>query len=117
MWVLIAPLLIAAPPSGSTVLGAGGSLGAVFETSVMGLHVNPASAYSNGLEVKFDVGLLMFYVGSDLVGPEQEPFLQSYVDRYGELPKGSKKVVVSIPYKYGQLKRDLGEINFDNDEN
>ncbi len=46
-----------------------------------------------------------------------EIWLKDYINKYGELPKGSKKVVVSIPYKYGYLKRDLGEINFDNHEN
>lgn len=103
LYVLNVPnIAFAGAPAGSATPTSGGSLGGVYETSVLGLHINPASAYGTGFELKLDVGLLLYSLGGDLVGPEQEPFLHDFAERYGELPKGFSQITGSVR-KTGQM--------------
>ena len=83
MWVLfVGGLLWARPNSGSSLTSAGGGAASVMEMSVLGMSINPASAYTDRFQLKFDVGMLTYRMFNQIAGDEQS----IVEERYGEIP-------------------------------
>ena len=83
MWVLVASgLLLARPNSGSSLTSAGGGAASVMEMSVLGMSINPASAYTERFQLKMDLGMLAYRMFNQIEGPEQSIVEQ----RYGAVP-------------------------------
>lgn len=60
------------------------SFASVTALDVMGLGINPASAVGDSKQFSIDVGLILFAMDIDILGPEQT----IVEERYGELPSG-----------------------------
>ena len=73
----------ARPNSGSSLTSAGGGTASVMEMSVLGMSINPASAYTRRFQLKLDMALLSFRLNNYLEGPEQA----LVEERYGAVPE------------------------------